>query len=370
LEFREIRADSKASPRYCPENFHLETHVTTPATPQDLLPWALSALGRPNHREVGLSVVAGDASSRRYFRLADGQERWILVHAPPASEKNDAFLRVRALLAGAGLRVPRLYAADLERGYLLLEDLGDRLLLPVLDAASVDAHYRRAFDLLQVLAAIPRPGELPAYDQALLAEELGRFPDWFAERLLGCRLAAEERVLVDAAAQLLIDSALEQPSVVVHRDFHSRNLMLCERGELAVIDFQDAVYGPLTYDLVSLLRDCYIRWPAQRVSDWALAFRARLLERGLPAGPDPDRFLRWFDLMGLQRHLKVLGTFARLYLRDDKPGYLRDLPLVIDYVREVLARYACEEPALGALGTWFDARLLPQIRQQPWSTAS
>ncbi len=370
LEFREIRADSKASPRYCPENFDLETHVTTPAAPQDLLPWALTALDRPQGRGTGLSVVAGDASHRRYFRLARGREQWILVHAPPATEKNDAFLRVRDLLAGAGVRVPRLYAADLERGYLLLEDLGDRLLLPALDAASVDTRYRQAFDLLLVMAAIPRPPELPAYDRTLLAEELGRFPDWFAQRLLGCELAPEERELVDAAAEALIDSALEQPPVVVHRDFHSRNLMLCEQGELAVIDFQDAVYGPLTYDLVSLLRDCYIRWPAQRVSDWALAYRARLLERGLPAGPDPDRFLRWFDLMGLQRHLKVLGTFARLYLRDGKPGYLRDLPLVIDYVREILARYEGVEPALGALARWFDARLLPQIRRQPWSTAS
>jgi len=314
-----------------------------------------------------LSVVAGDASHRRYFRLVDGRERWILVHAPPETEKNDAFLRVRDLLAEAGVRVPRLYAADLQRGYLLLEDLGDRLLLPALDAASVDTHYRRAFDLLLVLAAIPRHGELPGYDRALLAEELGRFPDWFAQRLLGCQLAPEERALVDAAAQVLIDSALEQPPVVVHRDFHSRNLMLCEQGELAVIDFQDAVYGPLTYDLVSLLRDCYIHWPAQQVVDWALVYRGRLLERGLPAGPDPDRFLRWFDLMGLQRHLKVLGTFARLYLRDGKEGYLRDLPLVIDYVRETLTRYAGAEPALGALIQWFDARLLPQIRQQPWS---
>lgn len=292
----------------------------------------------------------------------------MLVDAPPETEKNGEFLAVRALLAGQGVRVPQLLAADLERGYLLLEDLGDRLLLPELDDQSVDVFYGRAFDLLlQMAAADTRNTGLDAYDRILLEEELGRFPEWFVEGLLGHALTGGEQSMLQEAGEVLLQSALEQPRVLVHRDFHSRNLMLVDGDELAVIDFQDAVVGPVTYDLVSLLRDCYIRWPPARVQQWALNYHGMLLSRNVVEDIDETRFMRWFDWMGLQRHIKVLGTFARLYLRDGKPAYLDDLPLVVRYVREILGEYAGEEPVLAELEGWFSTHLSPRMDTQDWS---
>ena len=336
--------------------------------PAELLPWALSALGVCNHgQEPDLSVIAGDASNRRYFRLLLGARNYVLAEAPPATEKNEAFLAVRDMLSGAGVKVPALYAADIERGYLLLEDLGDRVLLPELSAASVDRHYHVACGALRQMAALGS-GQLvlPPYDSELLGEELNRFPDWFVESLLGYSLDTSERALLDRLFTPLIDTALEQPRVLVHRDFHSRNLMLQDDGQLAVIDFQDAVVGPVTYDLVSLLRDCYIQWPADRVCTWALAHRDALCEQGLLAEVDDALFLRWFDWMGLQRHIKVLGTFARLYLRDGKPAYLEDLPLVIAYVLEILEKYRSDEPTFAEFLDWFEHRLSPLIARQGW----
>jgi aminoglycoside/choline kinase family phosphotransferase len=306
--------------------------------------------------------VAGDASNRRYFRATLGDTSYILVEAPPATEKNSAFLTVREILAGAGVKVPAVYGADLARGYLLLEDLGDRLLLAELDDASVTDWYAIAMGTLGRIARLDTAGlALPVYDAALLGEELGRFPQWFTGALLDCALGEDEQALLNRVFALLIDNALEQPRVLVHRDFHSRNLMPQPDGQLAVIDFQDAVLGPVSYDLVSLLRDCYIRWPEERVQDWALGYLRQLQGQGVATGVDAPRFLRWFDLMGLQRHIKVLGTFARLYLRDGKPSYLDDLPLVIRYVREVAARRAGEEPLLSAFHHWFEDRLTPLI---------
>ncbi len=325
--------------------------------PADLLPWALAVLGLADPGGGrALTVVAGDASSRRYFRLEAPGESYILVHAPPATENNTAFLAARGLLEEAGVRVPALHAVDLERGYLVLEDLGDRLLLPELDAATADTHYRHAFALLQRLSRVAPPGSvLPAYDEGLLREELGRCPTWYVERLLGQALPPSARELFDRLSARLVESALGQSRVVVHRDFHSRNLMLQPDGGLAVIDFQDAVIGPFTYDLVSLLRDCYIRWPVARVRGWALAYRDLQVRAGRLKPVADAEFLRWFDWMGLQRHIKVLGTFARLYLRDGKPGYLDDLPLVIEYVREVLVAYAGEEAVFADFLAWFES---------------
>jgi aminoglycoside/choline kinase family phosphotransferase len=346
--------------------------VSPRSAPAELLPWALSVLDLPDDGVLPtLSVVAGDASHRRYFRLATATDTYVLVDAPPATEKNDAFLHVRALLAAAGVRVPDLLGADLHRGYLLLEDLGDRLLLSVLDATSVDDYYRRAFDLLEKMAAVDtdRSG-LAAYDRALLSEELSRFGQWFVRELLGYPLSAAEQTLLHNFFTLLNDSALQQPSVFVHRDFHSRNLMLSGRDDLSVIDFQDAVVGPVTYDLVSLLRDCYIQWPVAQVQSWALAYWSRLQARGQLGDIDERQFLRWFDWMGLQRHIKVLGTFARLYLRDGKSGYLDDLPRVLHYVLEIADQYSPEEPVIADFSAWFAQSLSPLIAQQDWSTRS
>ena len=348
--------------------------MTVRPIPTDLLPWAMAALPETasaegsTSAEGSLTVVAGDASNRRYFRLNLGDASFIVAEAPPATEKNEAFVAVRNILGSAGVKVPQIHAVDYERGYLLLEDLGDRSLLPELCSASVNTYYQQGFELLGKMTEIDiNSWSAGAYDHALLSEELGRFPTWFAEALLGYTLDDEDRQLIQRFKTALIESALAQPRVLVHRDFHSRNLMLLPSGELAVIDFQDAVVGPVSYDLVSLLRDCYIRWPADRVQKWALNYFAELQGKGMLANIDESQFLRWFDWMGLQRHIKVLGTFARLYLRDDKPGYLADLPLVIAYVEEVLQKYAGVEPLFTEFHQWFQTRLSPLIAQQAWA---
>jgi len=343
-----------------------------PARPvsEELLPWACEALGATGNGGV-LRLVAGDASNRRYFRLALAGRDYIVAEAPPATENNRAFLQVRELLAAAEVRVPALYAADLDRGFLLLEDLGDRLLLPALDSQTSDRHYHRALDILQQMASVDASVlPLPAYDATLLEEELGRFPEWFARALLDYSPSPDEERLFASLWRKLVDNALQQPKVLVHRDFHSRNLMLPEDGTLAVIDFQDAVIGPVTYDLVSLLRDCYIRWPVDRVRAWALRYRDRLVAADLLEPVTDEQFLRWFDWMGLQRHIKVLGTFARLYLRDGKPRYLDDLPLVLSYVEEVLDQYAGSEAVFAEFRAWLRGRLSPLIAAQAWSRAS
>ncbi|MEP4485932.1 MAG: phosphotransferase [Halioglobus sp.] len=356
--------------------------------PSDLLPWALSNLSEPFHAgDAQLVCVAGDASNRRYFRLGVDQLSVIVVEAPPETEKNPEFIAIANTLSCAGVRVPQVLASDLSRGYLLLEDLGDVVLLPLLNTATVGDYYGRAFDTLLKLADIDisdtAVASMPRYDKALLTEELGRFPHWFVEQLLGHSLTSSDHAVIQAASDCLIASALEQPQVLVHRDFHSRNLMLQGDGQLAVIDFQDAVVGPVTYDLVSLLRDCYIRWPVEQVRGWALDYRRSLEASGQLASSnarsegeqlgsieskerEENEFLRWLDLMGLQRHIKVLGTFARLYLRDGKSAYLDDLPMVLDYVRDVLREYQ-HEPALAEFARWFEATLDPLIAQRPWS---
>lgn len=339
------------------------------AAPGGLLPWALAELGADAGARPELVAVAGDASARRYFRFRHEMRRYVVAEAPPATEKNTEFADIARLLRSAGINAPCVYALDPERGFLLLEDLGDQLLLPLLDEDSVDHWYGEAFDVLLSLSRIglAQPRAVPArYDRELLGEELGRFPQWFVEGLLGVDLTAGDRAVLAALDTLLVDSALSQPRVLVHRDFHSRNLMVTEGG-LAVIDFQDAVMGPVTYDLVSLLRDCYVRWPADRVRAWALDYRARALAAGVLAPVDDREFLRWFDWMGLQRHLKVLGTFARLHLRDGKDSYLADLPLVLRYIDEALAAYRDAEPVIAAFGGWFAERLAPVIARQPWS---
>jgi len=346
-----------------------ENTVPPRPAPEALLPWALSVLGVSASDPLPLlSAVAGDASHRRYFRFTHAAQSYVVVEAPPATEKNEEFLRVGALLADAGVKVPALLGVDLARGFLLLEDLGDLLLLPALNSASVDGHYRHAFDVLAKMAVAEsgRTG-LGEYDEALLSEELGRFQEWFVQGLLGYMPTAAEQAQLRKFFVQLIDSALEQPRVLVHRDFHSRNLMLVSHGELAVIDFQDAVVGPVTYDLVSLLRDCYIHWPVAQVQEWAQSYHRLLRTRGLLVDTDDALFLRWFDWMGLQRHIKVLGTFARLYLRDGKSAYLDDLPLVLHYVREIVDKYAAEAPAFADFKAWFSLRLTPLIAQQDWS---
>ncbi|NND67009.1 MAG: phosphotransferase [Halioglobus sp.] len=341
----------------------------TATLPEGLLAWALEQLGEAEV-PAAAAAVAGDASNRRYFRLRLAERSVVLVHAPPATEKNHAFVEMADLLASAGVHVPEVLAADFGRGFLLLEDLGDDLLLPLLTSQTANGYYHQAAEILLQLAAV-RPGDavLPVYDAAVLGEELGRFPEWFVAALLRYRMGAADLALWESFAARLVQNALEQPQVLVHRDFHSRNLMLQPDGGLAVIDFQDALLGPVTYDPVSLLRDCYIRWPAAQVRGWALAHRDALVGRELLA-PTPDEvFLRWFDLTGLQRHIKVLGNFARLSVRDGRHGYLGDLPMVITYVLEVLDANAAAEPLCRDFAHWLRDALLPAARERDWGAA-
>ncbi|HMV71026.1 MAG TPA: phosphotransferase [Pseudomonadales bacterium] len=331
-----------------------------------LLRWCANRVAAVSGETLQLVPVAGDASFRRYFRLLGCAPSRIAVFAPPDTERNIEFTRIAAMLRASGVHAPRVLAHEAAEGFLLLEDLGDALLLAALDESSVDVLYRRAFDVLLCMqgARTSHDGwHLPSYSAGLLQQEMALFPHWCLERLLGITLDGGEEALLGALFDRLIASAIEQPQVFVHRDYHSRNLMLLPEGELGVIDFQDAVSGPLTYDAVSLLRDCYVAWPAERVEVWAGHFAARARAAGtLPSEVPIGTFMRWFDWMGLQRHIKVLGIFARLWLRDGKPGYLRDLPLVMRYTLEVALAY----PETAEFGRWFASRVLPLARMQQW----
>ena len=332
-----------------------------------------------------VKIVSGDASFRRYFRLRFEhalqcdhelvsenkrhyllQSQFVIVDAPPAHEDCEQFVRVASLFRRAGVLTPRVLEVDYDRGFMLLQDFGDRLYLPTLqEGVNVDAMYRAAMSSLVQLQAQGDTAGLPHYDRALLRKELNLFNDWFCERFLDLMLNDDERDLIERTWTFLEDAALSQPQVCVHRDFHSRNLMLLSPDpELnpdqspGVIDFQDAVVGANTYDLVSLLRDCYIVWPAERVRGWALEFREMALAVGLITNDsehDEQAFLRDFDLMGLQRHLKVIGIFSRLNLRDGKSSYMADIPLVIDYVLKVAAQH----PEMNEFVRWFESKILP-----------
>lgn len=328
--------------------------------------WAIATIGL-RASDVAWETVTADASSRRYFRMRGGEHSVVCADSPPETENNGAFLAVRSLLSAAGLPVPGLLAEDLERGFLLLEDFGDRHLQQALDTDHPPSDYLGALDLLLDIQAVDGAAAgLPPYDRALLAEEYSRFYQWFCRTFLEMPERSEDMALVEDLGARLIDSALSQPQVLVYRDYHCRNLMLRPDGSLGLIDFQDAVIGPLCYDLASLLRDCYIRWSPRQVVDWVLAYRKQLLARQRPAGDSDEQFLRWFDWIGLHRHLKVLGNFTRLALRDDKPGYLKDLPMVLRYVRAVLQRY----PEFADFNDWFDDRVVPRFPTVQWEDRS
>lgn len=299
--------------------------------------------------------ASSDASFRRYFRIRSAGGSHIVMDAPPDRENARRFIEVAGRLRGLGLNVPEVLEQNLEQGYLLLTDLGEQMYLQALDAMTVERLYGDALGALVVLQAgiFTDSSFLPEYDAALLGRELEIFREWFLGRHLGAALDAEQVAIVDRAFAQLIASALEQPKVWVHRDYHSRNLMVTAQNNPGILDFQDAVRGPVTYDLVSLLRDCYIAWPHEQVEDWAKGYFDLARQSGLPVGDDELRFLRWFDLMGVQRHLKAAGIFARLNHRDGKPGYLANIPRTLGYVFEVSGRY----PELAGLH-----RLLTELR--------
>ncbi|HFD81563.1 MAG TPA: aminoglycoside phosphotransferase [Gammaproteobacteria bacterium] len=308
--------------------------------------WAGEQLDWPGVEPVPASE---DASFRRYFRVQRGEQSYIVMDAPPEQEDCAPFVHVTGLFRSLGLHVPEILASDLSQGFLLLADLGTRLYLDELDEDSVERLYGDALGALAALqVCAPEEAGLPPYDRRLLLAEMGLFRDWLLGTHLGLQLDGAQQQALDQAFARLADSALEQPQVCVHRDYHSRNLMRCSPHNPGILDYQDAVVGPLSYDLVSLLRDCYIAWPRQRVEDWALGYFELAQQTGIlrPEDADEQRFLRWFDWMGVQRHLKAAGIFARLDHRDGKPGYLADIPRTLGYVTEVCSRY----PELGALG--------------------
>jgi hypothetical protein len=302
---------------------------------QRLERWIAGLPGPPIER---IAPASADASFRRYFRVHRGGATQIAMDAPPERESLDAWLRVVHILAATGVHVPPVIAADSEQGFVLMGDLGRQHYLEALgQGADPEPLYADAVDALVLLQSgdSTAAATLPAYDRELLMRELELFPEWFLSRHLSLAPDEDERATIAAAFDWLCAQALAQPAVLVHRDYHSRNLLVRPEGNPGIVDFQDAVFGPISYDLVSLLKDCYVVWPRKRLLAWLDRYRERAASAGLPVGADRDEFLRWFDRMGLQRHLKVLGIFARLWHRDGKPGYLADLPRVLDYTLEV-----------------------------------
>lgn len=309
-------------------------------------------------RDFDLQPASGDASFRRYFRitLSDGSTR-IAMDAPPEKEDCRPFIRIARTLEGLGIHVPHIYGEDLEQGFLLLSDLGQTLYLDVLDEATVEALYSDAMSALSVIQARGPREELSPYDRELLLSEMELFREWLLGRQLDLSLDLSDHKMLDQTFFSLADTALEQPRVCVHRDYHSRNLMVTESNNPGVLDFQDAVVGPVTYDLVSLLCDCYIRWPKEQVEAWAMQYFNQAQQAGVLRKEHEAQFIRWFDLMGVQRHLKAAGIFARLNQRDGKPGYLQDIPRTLGYIVEVAPDY----PELAALGALIEQRVLPAL---------
>jgi aminoglycoside/choline kinase family phosphotransferase len=301
------------------------------------LAWTRNILGDP---ELTLTSASADASFRSYWRTHHQGQSWIVMDSPPAQEDPRPWLEIGARLSAAGLHVPAVQAQDLEQGFLLIEDLGSQLYLPALNDRTVDALYGDAMDALLRMQREADVDGMQPYDRAFLQRELEIMPEWFLGRHIGHTRGIGERDVLQSAFTVLLHNALEQPGCFMHRDYHSRNLLIVDANNPGVIDFQGALIGPITYDLASLLRDCYIAWDRMRVETWAEGYRRRLRDAGLiDATVDRERFLRWFDLIGLQRHIKVLGIFCRLCYRDDKPDYLDDLPRVYEYVMDVAGRY-------------------------------
>ncbi len=300
---------------------------------------------------IRLAPASADASFRRYFRavLSNG-DHYIVMDAPPQYEDCHSFIAVAELFGAAGANTPKVLAQDLAQGFLLLTDLGDVTYLSVLNADNAGALYNDALEALVSIQRSSRPGVLPDYDRVLLERELRLFPEWYITRHLGVELNAQQAQTLDTVFEAILANNLAQAKVFVHRDYHSRNLMVSEPNP-GVLDFQDAVYGPVTYDLASLFKDAYIFWDEEIMLDWVIRYWEKARRAGLPVNADFGAFYRDFEWMSVQRHLKVLGIFARLYHRDGKTGYLKNMPLVMAYLRSACARYRELEPLLQLLDT-------------------
>lgn len=303
-----------------------------------LLQW-LESLAENTY--INCQSASADASFRQYFRVTNTQDNksYIVMDAPPEKEDCRPFIQVTDLIRSVGVNAPEIIAMDNHQGFLLLDDLGSKPFLDQLNNETADALYLDAIDALLKMQTID--AILPAYDESLLQTEMDLFETWYLNRHLNFQLDGEQKASLQSIFKSLIDNALEQPQVFVHRDYHSRNLMITDENNPGVIDYQDAVIGPITYDLVSLFKDCYIEWPEEKVEHWLEMYLARLTPTRFI---EKETLLRWFDLMGVQRHLKVLGIFARLNYRDGKSQYLNDLPLTLKYVLDTCNRYEELQP--------------------------
>jgi N-acetylmuramate 1-kinase len=295
-----------------------------------------------------LSIASADASFRRYFRVHLQHKNLIAMDAPPEQESCQPFVEMAKLFLDNGLNVPQVLAQDVEQGFLLLSDLGDDTYLSKLNAGNAQQLYGDATNALIKLQLASKPDVLPAYDEVLLNREMQLFPDWYIAKHLNVSLDDAQKNVLNNTFAILTKNILNQGQVYVHRDYHSRNLMVCENNP-GILDFQDAVYGAVTYDLVSLLKDAYIGWEEAEMMDWVVRYWDPAKKAGLPVPSDFSEFYRDFEWMGAQRHIKVLGIFARLSHRDGKHGYLNNMPLVMDYLRRVCGRYLELRPMLKLL---------------------
>lgn len=334
-------------------NANMSTNNPSDPRLEQLIQW-LDQL--PQNYEFDLKSVvpaSSDASFRRYFRVNSAQNgqkcSFIVMDAPPDKEDSRPFIKISKLFQDAGLQVPVVLESDLNQGFLLLTDLGNTTYLSIINAENASSLYQDASSALIKLQLASQPGILPNYDAALLTREMELFPEWYLGKHLNFKLDSAQQNSWNAIVKLLVENNLSQPQTYVHRDYHCRNLMFTENNNPGVLDFQDAVYGPITYDLVSLWRDAYIEWDEEQQMDWVIRYWERAKKAGLPVNADFGEFYRDFEWMGLQRHLKVLGIFARLYHRDGKDGYLKDLPLVLRYTEKVAGRYIAFKPLIRIL---------------------
>jgi aminoglycoside/choline kinase family phosphotransferase len=309
-----------------------------------------------------LEALAGDAGFRRYFRT-NTEPSLIAINSPPEKEKNPEYVRLSLFLKAQGLMTPKIYAVNYNQGYMLVEDFGPRLFRQHLEIAKPSSLYDGAEDeLLKIQNATSKAPTVPMHNAIKMGDELALFEQWFLNNMLDYHLGGDEKALLDDFFGYLINSAEEQPQVLIHADYHSRNLMMLDQNKIGVIDFQDAMLGAITYDLVSLLKDCYVCWPENWVEKRALGYKQRLVSAGMLPDVDNSQFIEWFDVMGLQRHIKVLGIFSRLALRDAKSAYLRDIPLVVHYCLEASSKYH----QAAKFHHWFSKKILPILNKQTW----
>ncbi|MFK0574047.1 aminoglycoside phosphotransferase family protein [Endozoicomonas sp.] len=335
---------------------------------EQLAQWVVSILSDENDlpfddkksgegSSVPLQAIGSDAGFRKYYRIQAHQRTLVAVDAPPATEDTETFVDIARRWRSGGVYVPEVFAVDFDRGFMLQEDLGDTPMQAVLREATADQYYPELLDSLLIIQN-QDPERLPPYDETLMRFELSLYPQWFLGEFLG--LDTEGAVITGQLSALfspMVSTILEQPKGTVHRDYHSRNLMLTPDGAVGVIDFQGALHGPLLYDVVSLLKDCYISWPEEKIDQWFSAFMTR---HPILAEYDPEQLKIWFDLTGLQRHLKCLGIFSRLWFRDGKPAYLNDIPRVFDYVLSVCQRY----PQFKEHARWLQENVKPIMNER------